>query len=60
MLQASIHLIQPLRKDFIALKGKVEKLVIDKLTNAPTSLNNLKTKVEELWMLVNWKLFFQT
>ena len=36
------------KKDFIALKGEVDKLVINKLTNVPTSLNNLNTKVDDL------------
>ena len=34
------------KKDFIALKAKVDKLDINKLVNVPTSLNNLKTKVD--------------
>ena len=36
------------KKDVIALKGEVDKLNINKLVNVPTSLNNLKTKVEDL------------
>ena len=36
------------KKDFIALKAKVDKLDINKLTNVPTSLNNLKIKVDGL------------
>ena len=36
------------KKDFLALKAKVEKLNINKLINVPTSLNNLKTKVNDL------------
>ena len=36
------------KKDFIALKAKVDKLDTKKLTNVPTSLNNLKTKVDDL------------
>ena len=48
MLQVLIHLIQLLERDFIDLKGKVEKLGINKLVNAPTSLNNLKAKVADL------------
>ena len=36
------------KKDFIALKPEVDKLNINKLTNALTSLNNLKTKVDDL------------
>ena len=35
------------KKYFIVLKAEVDKLDIDNLTNVPTSLNNLKTKVEE-------------
>ena len=35
-------------KDFIALKSKYDKLGINKPTNVPTSLNNLKTKVDDL------------
>ena len=35
-------------KDFIALKAEVNKLDINKLTNAPTSLNNTKTKIDHL------------
>ena len=34
--------------DFIALKSDVEKIDIKKLTNAPTSLNNLEPKVDDL------------
>ena len=33
------------KKDFIALKSKVDKLDINKLINVPTSSNNFKTKV---------------
>ena len=36
------------KKDVIALKTEVDKLNINKLVNVPTSLNNLKTKLEEL------------
>ena len=36
------------KKDFIALKAEVNKLDIDKLVNVPTSLNNLKTKLDDL------------
>ena len=35
------------RKDFIALKAEVDKLDINKFVNVPTSLNNLKTKVDD-------------
>ena len=43
-------------KCFIALKAEVDKLDIDKLTNVPTSLNDLKTKVDDL-DVVKLKLF---
>ena len=36
------------KKDFIALKSEVVKLGINKLVNVATSLNNLKTKVNDL------------
>ena len=36
------------KKDFIALKAKVEKLDIHKLVNVPTCLNNSKTRVDDL------------
>ena len=36
------------KKDFIALKAQVDKLDIAKLVNVPTSLNNLKTKVDDI------------
>ena len=36
------------KKDFIALKAVVDKLDINKLVNVSTSLNNLKTKVDDL------------
>ena len=35
------------KKDFIALKAEVNKLDISKLVNVLTSLNNLKTKVDD-------------
>ena len=35
-------------KDFIMLKAEVDKQEINKLINVPTSLNNLKTKVDDL------------
>ena len=35
------------KKHFIALKVEVGKLDINKLVNVPTTLNNLKTKVDE-------------
>ena len=35
------------KKDFIALKAEVDKLDISKLVNGLTSLNNLKTKVDD-------------
>ena len=34
--------------DFVALKAEVDKLDINKLTNVPTGLNILKTKVDDL------------
>ena len=36
------------KKDFIALKAEVDKLDINKLVNDPNSLNNLKTKIDNL------------
>ena len=48
MLQVLIHLIQLLKKYFIDLKGKVDKLHINELLKVPASLNNLKTKVDDL------------
>ena len=36
------------KKYFIALKAEVDKLDINKLTNVPTSLNNLETIVDDL------------
>ena len=36
------------KKDFIALKAEIDKLDINKFVNVPTSLNNLKTKVDDL------------
>ena len=36
------------KKYIIVLKDKVDKLDINKLTNVPTSQNNLKTKVDDL------------
>ena len=47
MLQALIHLIQ-LLKNVIALKDEVGKLDITKLTYVPTSLNNFKTRLDDL------------
>ena len=35
------------KKDFIALKDEFDKLDINKLANAPTRLNNLKTEVDD-------------
>ena len=35
------------KKDFIDLKAEIYKLDINKLNNVPTSLNNLKTKVDD-------------
>ena len=34
--------------DLIALKAGVDKLDINKLVNVPSSLNNFKTKVDDL------------
>ena len=36
------------KKYFIALKAEVDKLVINKLVNVPTSLKSLKTTVDDL------------
>ena len=36
------------KKNFIALKAEVGKLDINKLANVPTSLNDFKTKVDDL------------
>ena len=36
------------KKGFIALKGVFDKRDINKLVNVPTSLNNFKTKVDDL------------
>ena len=48
------------KKDFIALKADVDKLDIDKSVNVPTSLNNSKTKVDDLDIgklkTVSWRL----
>ena len=35
-------------KDFVALKAEVDKLDTNKLVNVPTSLDNLKTKKDNL------------
>ena len=35
------------KKDFNALEAKVDKLYINRLVNFPTSLNNLKTKLDD-------------
>ena len=48
MLQALIHLIQRLKKYFIALEAKIDKLDINKLVNVSTSSNKLKSKVNNL------------
>ena len=48
MLRVLIHLNQLLKKDFIASKPEVDKLDINKRTNDPTSLNNIKTKIDDL------------
>ena len=36
------------KKDFIPSKAEVDKLDIKTMTNVPTSLNNLKTKIDDL------------
>ena len=36
------------KNDIIALRADVDKLDINKLTNAPTILNSLKTKLDDL------------
>ena len=36
------------KKDFIVFKAEVGNVDINKLTNVPTSLNNLKTKLDDL------------
>ena len=36
------------KRDFIALKAEVDKPDINKLVNVPTTLNNSKTKVDDL------------
>ena len=38
------------KKGFIALKGVFDKRDINKLVNVPTSLNNFKTKVDDLYV----------
>ena len=43
---------------FIALKAEVDKLDINKLVNDPNNLNNLKTKVDDLYV-GNSKLFLK-
>ena len=48
MLQTMIHLIQLLKIDFVVLKAEVDKVDINKLVNVSTSLDNLKTKVDDL------------
>ena len=48
MLQALIHLIYLLKKDFTTLKAKFDILDIDKLVNFPRGLSNLKTKLDNL------------
>ena len=35
-------------KYFFALKAEIDKLDFNKIVNVPTSLNNLKTKVDDL------------
>ena len=36
------------KSDFIALKADIDKLGINELVMVPTSLNNLKTKIDDL------------
>ena len=48
MLQVLIHLIQLLKKNSVALKAEVDKPDVNKLVNVSTSLNNLKTKIDDL------------
>ena len=48
MLQLLKHLIQLLKKNCIAVKAEVYKIDINKFVNVPTSLNNLKTKKDDL------------
>ena len=36
------------KSNFIALKAEVEKLDINKMVNVPTSLNNCKTKADDV------------
>ena len=40
----------------MALKAEVDKLDINKLMNVPTSLNNLKTKVDDLDVPIDLKI----
>ena len=47
MMLVLIHLIY-VEKDFVALKAKVHKLCNNKLINAPTELDNLKTNLDDL------------
>ena len=46
MLQGLIHLL----KRFVSLKAEIDKLDINKLVNVPTSLNNFKTKADDLYV----------
>ena len=48
MLQALMLQIQLVENILLLLKAKVGKLDINKLTNVSTSLNSLKTKVDDL------------
>ena len=36
------------KKIFIALRAEIDKLDINKITNFPTSLSNVKTKIDDL------------
>ena len=54
------------KRDFIALKAEVDKLVINKLVTVPSGLNNLKTKVDDLdvdnlkTMIIDSQLLLET
>ena len=47
-LDYATSIVWAAKKDFIALKAKIDKLDINKLVNVPTSLYNLDTKVDDL------------
>ena len=48
MLQALINLTQLLKKFLLPFPGEVDKIDINKLTNVPKSVNDLKTKVNNV------------